>query len=258
MSNSREAMALARLADEGRRYWASASGQAIWRAERACIGPLCERWFGPHALELGFGPALTDMCPVHHSIRWSPTEGLVETPSTLVCPPDALPLPDGCLSLVVVHHLLEVLPNPHHVLQEAARVTADEGHLVLFAWSPFGIAGGARLWPERRRHFPGRGRWRSPARLRDWLTFVDFETHRVDYCGFRLPGGLARNAVLETVGRRHNLPLGDCYMIHARRRSQLAQPRRGKVSFAPPLPGSALGGATRIGRQSDKKVKEGE
>ena len=250
MSNSRDAIALARLAREGRRYWAGQAGQGIWAAERACIGPLCERWFGPHALELSLAPVLTDMCPVQHALRWAPTPELAESGSTLVCPPDQLALPDGCLDLVVVHHLLEVLPSAHHVLQEAARVTADDGHLVLFGWSPYGTAGCSRVRPEWRRHFHGGGRWRSPAQLSDWLEFVDFEAQRVDYCGFRLPGGPGRNAMLETLGRRYNLPLGDAYMIHARRRSQLIQPQRGRLAFERPVAGPALGGITRLGSSS--------
>lgn len=235
---------MARRVREGRRFWATPPGRGLWHAQRACLGPLCERWFGVHGLEMSLAPTLTDMCPVRHPMRWAPTRELAEAESTLVCPPDALPLPDGCLSLVVVHHLLEVVADPHHLLQEAARVTAHDGHLLLFGWNPLGPGGLARLWPGRRRHLPGRGHWRTPGRLADWLAFVDFESQRVDYCGFRLPGGQAHNAMLETLGRRHNLPLGESFMIHARPRAQLIQPRRGRVVFPAPLAGSTLGSAS--------------
>ncbi|XKE47343.1 methyltransferase domain-containing protein [Halomonas organivorans] len=257
MSNSQDAMTLARLVREGRRYWTSPAGRGIWRAQRACLGPVCERWFGAYGLELSLAPTLTDMCPVRHALRWSPTRELAEGENALVCPPDALPLPDGCLDLVVVHHLLEVVPDPHHLLQEAARVTAGHGHLILFGWHPLGPTGCWRWWPGRRRRFAGRGRWRTPGRLGDWLTFVDFETQRVDYCGFRLPGGQVHNGVLETLGRRHNLPLGECFMMHARPRSQLAQPHRGRLVFPVPMSGSTLGSATRVGAQPER-VTEGD
>ena len=56
MSNSHEAFALARLYREGSRYWTSEDGQAHWRAERACLGPICEGLHGGHSLELGMGP----------------------------------------------------------------------------------------------------------------------------------------------------------------------------------------------------------
>ncbi|PRY70968.1 methyltransferase domain-containing protein [Halomonas ventosae] len=255
MSNSRDPHALARLVREGRRYWASPAGQALWRAERACLGPVCERLVGRHSLELGMAPVLSDICPIRHALGWSPSREMADHDSTLVCPPEALPLPDDSLSLVVVHHLLEVVDEPHHMLQEVARVTADTGRLIIFGWCPLSAGGLSRAWPGRRRRMPWRGHWRSPGRLGDWLAFVDFEIERVDYCGFHLPGRQPRNAMLETLGRRHNLPLGDSYMIHARRRAQLAQSQRSRFELARPLVGPALGSATRVGPQPQRNRK---
>ncbi|SDJ79975.1 class I SAM-dependent methyltransferase [Billgrantia gudaonensis] len=252
MSNAQDATTLARLFREGRRYWASADGTAHWRTERACLGPICERLHGGHRLELSMAASLTDMCPIRHGLRWAPTVELAESPSTLVCPPDALALPDECLHLVVIHHLLEVVPNPHRLLQEAARVTADDGRLIIFGWAPLGAAGIGRLWPGRRHRLPWRGRWRTPAGLRDWLAFVDFQIERVDYCGFHLPGSLPSNATLETLGRRHNLPLGDSYIIRARRRSRLAHVQRPQLDLGSALGGNALGHASRVGRHTER------
>ena len=62
--------------------------------------------------------------------------------------------------------------------------------------------------------------------MREWLAFVDFEIERVDYCGFRLPGGQVHNLGLETLGRRYNLPVGGCYLIVARRKQAPIQPAR--------------------------------
>ncbi|TDO02952.1 MULTISPECIES: class I SAM-dependent methyltransferase [Halomonas] len=255
MSNSRDPYALARLVGAGRHYWASPAGQSLWRAERACLGPVCERLVGRHSLELGMAPVLSDICSIRHALAWSPNREMADHDSTLVCPPDALPLPDDSLSLVVVHHLLEVIAEPHHMLQEAARVTADTGRLIIFGWNPLSAGGLSRLWPGRRRRMPWRGHWRSPARLGDWLAFVDFEIERVDYCGFHLPCRLPRNSVLETLGRRHNLPLGDSYMIHARRRAQLAQSQPSRFAPARPLAGPAMGSARRVGPQPERNRK---
>jgi SAM-dependent methyltransferase len=188
---------------------------------------------------------LADMCPVRHAMRWAPTRELAEDPSTLVCPPDTLPLADNSLSLVIIHHLLEVVPDPHHLLQEATRVIAEDGRLIIFGWAPLGPGAISRAWPGRRAHIPWRGHWRSPGRLRDWLAFVDYEIERIDYCGFHLPGRVPSNAMLETLGRRHNLPLGDSYMIHAHHKPRLVQTQDSRLSFARPLAGTALGGAAR-------------
>ncbi|GGX78506.1 hypothetical protein GCM10007160_02220 [Litchfieldella qijiaojingensis] len=255
MSNSDVTISLAQLVRDGRRYWTSADGQAHWQAERACLGPVCERLFGAHSLELGMAPRLSDMCPVRHPMCWAPTRELAESPGTLVCQPDRLPLPDGVLQLMIIHHLLEVVDDPHHVLQEAARVTADSGRLIIFGWGPLGVSGLSRVWPHRRRQLPWRGHWRTPGRLGDWLAFVDFEIERVDYCGFHLPGRAPRNAMLETLGRRHNLPLGDTFMIRARRKSQLAQVQRPKLAIGSSLGGASLGHATRISRQPERMIE---
>ncbi|MDZ7852960.1 MAG: methyltransferase domain-containing protein [Halomonas sp.] len=255
MSNSRDPHALARLVREGRRYWASPAGQALWRAERACLGPVCEDLVGQHSLELGMAPVLSDICPIRHAMSWAPNVEMVDHESTLVCSPDALPLPDDSLSLVLIHHLLEVVGEPHRMLQEAARVTADSGRLIIFGWCPLSAGGISRVWPGRRRRMPWRGHWRTPGRLGDWLAFVDFEIERVDYCGFHLPGSLPCNTMLETLGRRHNLPLGDSYMIHARRRAQLAQSQPSRFELSRPLAGPALGSASRAGPQPQRNRK---
>jgi len=252
VSNSEPSIQLARLVREGRRYWSTPAGQSHWQAERACLGPVCERLFGQHSLQVGMAPRLTDMCPIRHALSWAPTRELAADDCHVVCLPDHFPLPDESLSLVVVHHLLEVVPEPHRLLQEVTRLVADDGRLILFGWSPMGIEGWRRPWPGRREWLPWRGRWRSPGRLRDWLAFVDFEIERVDYCAFRLPGGQPGNPGLETLGRRYNLPLGDSYMIQAHRRVHRVQIVR------PPLPASVPGGrlighATRVARTSNER-----
>lgn len=220
---------------QGRRFWASPPGQALWRAERACLGPHCEQHRGMVSLQLGMAPLMSDMCPIRHSLDWAPSTELVRTENCLVCLPGSLPLADDSVDLVVLHHLLEAVDQPHHVLQEAARVTRDDGRLVIFGWHPFGPTG------LRRRYHPApwQHQWRTPARLRDWLTFVDFEIERVDYCGFRLPGRALGSDRLETLGRRYNLPLSSAYLVVASRRSIPVQP----IKLRDPVLGGGKSGA---------------
>ncbi|WFF42853.1 methyltransferase domain-containing protein [Salinicola endophyticus] len=212
-----------RLADavrRGRQFWDSGPGAALWRAERACLGPHCEHRHGVLSLQLGMAPLISDMSPIRHTLEWAPSAALARQSNTLVCAPERLPLADDSLDLTVVHHLLEAVERPHQVLQEAARVTRADGRLVVFGWHPYAPAGGA----PRRHQPPWQQPWRTPRRLRDWLEFVDFEIERVDYCGFRLPWRSARNRCLETFGRRYNVPLGQAYLLIARRRALPVQP----------------------------------
>jgi len=228
---------------EGRRFWDSKPGQALWRAERACLGPHCEQHRGALSLQLGMAPLMSDMCPVRHALEWAPAEELVINPNTLVCAPERLPLADDSLDLTLIHHLLEAVERPHHVLQEAARVTRADGRLLVFGWHPYGPASG----PVSRRPAPWQRQWRAPRRLRDWLEFVDFEIERVDYCGFRWPWNTARNRRLETLGRRYNVPLAQAYLLIARRRTIPMQP----IRLSEPAMGRAKSGAwLGLARQS--------
>ncbi|KAA0019210.1 class I SAM-dependent methyltransferase [Salinicola corii] len=220
MSISPPVQSLPSAVREGRRFWESTPGVALWRAERACLGPHCEQHRGIVSLQMGMAPMMSDMCPIRHALDWVPSPDLVRNENSLICLPDSLPLADDSVDLTLLHHLLEAVDQPHHVLQEAARVTRSDGRLLVFGWHPFGPAAARR----GKRPTPWRKQWRTPGRLRDWLTFVDFEIERVDYCGFRLPGRASGSDRLETLGRRYNVPLATAYLLVARRRNVPVQP----------------------------------
>ncbi|XKH61577.1 class I SAM-dependent methyltransferase [Halomonas sediminis] len=249
MSTLTTAMELAQCLKDNRQYWDSETGRTQWEAQRACLGPVCEELFGGHSLEMGMAGPLTTMCPIRHPLRWAPVLSMAETEQTLVCPPDALPLPDQCLDLTVLHHWLENVSNAHHTLQEAARVTADNGKLVIFGFHPFGVGQLSRHRPFRQPQIPWNGTWRTPAGLREWLAFVDFEIERVDYCCFRWPGGKAGPEFWETLGRRYNLPIGESYMIQARRQQQRASITPLRFNLKAPVRNTTQG-ATRTSSEN--------
>lgn len=200
----------------GQRYWQTSHGRRQWQAEKQCLHQLLARSGVQHALELGVAPPLLAHDSIRHRIGWAPQRELAEHPSTLICRPEALPLADESLELVVVHHLLEVAPQPTHMLREAARVTSDSGRLILIGWHPLGIAGPARLKRCHERFYQ-RSRWLTPGRLRDWLRFIDFNIERIDYCGFVPFENTPDWLLMEHWGRRHNLPLGRAWIISAKR-----------------------------------------
>ena len=224
----------------------STTATTLWETQRACLGPVVESRVGGHSLEMSMGPALMTMSAIAHPIRWSPTRQLAENDSTLVCPPDQLALPDRCLDVMVIHHWLEHLTDAHFTLQEAARVTADNGIMVLFGFNPIGVSGLTRQLRKRQQTFPWSGTWRSASRLRDWLAFVDFEVERVDYCCFRGRMNAKCGEYWESLGRRHNLPLGESYMIQARRQQRQAPVQRLKFGLKAPASPASLG-VTRSG-----------
>ncbi|CAO1664556.1 Methyltransferase type 11 domain-containing protein [Halomonas sp. NYA30] len=246
MSNSTTATTLAKRLQSSQPYWQTEAGRSLWETQRACLGPVVESRVGGHSLEMSMGPALMTMSAIAHPIRWSPTHQLAENDSTLVCPPDQLALPDRCLDVMVIHHWLEQLTDAHFTLQEAARVTADNGILVLFGFNPIGVSGLTRQLRKRQQSFPWSGTWRSASRLRDWLAFVDFEVERVDYCCFRGRMNAKCGEYWESLGRRHNLPLGESYMIQARRQQRQAPVQRLRFGLKAPASPASLG-VTRSG-----------
>ncbi|MDN7132358.1 methyltransferase domain-containing protein [Halomonas sp. MC140] len=244
MSNSTTAITLAKRLINSQPYWQSEAGSSLWESQRACLGPVAETRVGGHSLEMSMGPAMLTMSAIPHAIRWSPTRQLAHSDATLVCPPDQLALPDRCLDVMVIHHWLEDLPDAHLTLKEAARVTADNGILVIFGFNPIGVSGLARQWRKRQQQYPWNGVWRTSSRLRDWLAFVDFDVQRVDYCCFRGRINAKCGEYWESLGRRHNLPLGESYMILARRKQRQAPVQRLKFGLKAPASPASLG-ATR-------------
>ncbi|KPQ23437.1 MAG: Methylase involved in ubiquinone/menaquinone biosynthesis [Halomonas sp. HL-48] len=244
MSNSTAAETLAEKLYASRAYWASEVGKSLWESQRACLGPLVDSRSGGHSLEIGMGPAMMSMSGIAHTIQWSPTRTSAPHEQTLVCPADRLALPDRCLDVVVLHHWLEQMPDAHHVLQEATRVVSDSGILVLFGFNPLGISGLMKQWRKRQGQYPWNGQWRTANRMDDWLAFVDFEVERVDYCCFRSwPGGRCVEN-WESLGRRYNCPLGESYMVVAKRRQRRAPMQRIKFGLKTPVAANSFG-ATR-------------
>lgn len=249
MSNSSMAPKLAERMALSKTYWQTEVGRALWEAQRACLGPVVDGRKGGHGLEIGMGPALMTMSETAHVVRWAPCRELAESCSTLICPPAQLALPDRCLDTVVIHHWLEHLQDSHYTLQEAARVTADNGVLVLFGFNPLSLSGLTQRLRRNKPQFPWNGQWRTANRLRDWLAFVDFEVERVDYCCFRGVTSTAPGERWEAWGRRHNFPLGESYMIQAQRRQCHAPIEKLKFGLRSPVSSSL--GATRTGASAN-------
>lgn len=250
MSNSTQAGQYVERLERAKTYWRSPAGKALWEAQRACLGPYIEETRGEHGLEMALGASPLSLSPLRHKIHWVPRPAYAASPFALVCPAEAWALPDRCLDTVILHHWLEELSAPRDTLEEAARTCADHGRLVIVGFNPLGLLAPLRRWSRQRAHYPFSGNWLSVACLKKWLAFVDFEIERVDYCGFRRPGTSVIHPQWETLGRRYNFALGECYVIQAKRQRETAQIKRLRFKLdAPNGPRSSLG-VTRSGSSS--------
>jgi SAM-dependent methyltransferase len=275
MSNSHTADSLTQRFKHSQRFWASDRGKALSDVQRACLGPVIDARGGGHSLEMTMGPSLLDLSAVPHVIEWVPTRACAVRSSSLICPPNELALPDACLDISLIHHWQEHLPDAEQALQEAARVTADHGILIIFGFNPLGLINLAR------RLLPGRhgsscddttahikqAHWYGPSQLTQWLEIVDFTVERVDYCGFYGPRFFSTNSstdrsngrstkkaqgreTWEAWGRRLNAPLGESYMIQAKRKQSQAPAKRVQFGVNPTAATHSLG----VARGSNRSV----
>ncbi|WP_017430404.1 class I SAM-dependent methyltransferase [Vreelandella jeotgali] len=253
MSTSQAGVSWRERRQQSRGYWESRRGRALVAAQTTCLTQALASRREHYGLELTSGATLLggkapdSVASSHlaHLVQWAPARDCAEQDATLICPAGALALPDACMGVTLLHHLLEEAPEPHRTLAEAARVTTDDGVLVIFGFHPLGPTRLEHCLGQARYRYPGNGAWQSPARLRDWLTFVDFEVESVNYCGFRAPGTTACRRRGEALGQRLNLPWGTSYMMLARRRCRHAPVQRLRFGWRLPVASRPLG-ATRL------------
>ena len=133
---------------------------------------------------------------------------------------EPLPFVDDAFDLALLRHVLEVVPNPTALLDEAARVLAPGGLLVLTGVHP--VSGWAPWFYWRTR---GESRvLRMPLHLGHELRQAGLEIERVQRVGRPWPGQEAAGSTAGSV-------IGGGYILIARKRRRMATPLRIK-----PLP----------------------
>lgn len=206
-------------------FWQSPHGRSLWQKERSLITSIAGTTTRQQGLEFTTAPQLIlNDSFIRHPIQWVCSKEEAHEPASLVCHPSLLPLENESIDLTVLHHMLEIVPQPHHLLGEAARVTTDDGLLIIVGWNPVGssIIDRSRLYWQRTRlthHQKAQlkhQQWRSVSRLKDWLAFVDFEVKQVHYIGYATPR--LDSAHKEGIGWLSTLPFGRSYVVVAKRK----------------------------------------
>lgn len=144
-----------------------------------------------------------------------------------------LPLPSEVVDVVLLQHSVEFSESPKASLNEALRVLAPGGHLIICVFNPVGPTGLIKFpmqlvtnRPQYRFHNLRKGR------LIDWLTLLNCEVLDVDHGAYHWPRRLAAGASdgLKSLAMREDispwdnacekirLPVGNFYMIHAVKR----------------------------------------
>lgn len=135
---------------------------------------------------------------------------------------EALPLPSDTVDVALLYHVLDFSSRPHKVLSEAARVLVPGGQLILLGFNPISWLGLKRL-PA---HLLGKSnfwyyRALSSRRILDWLQLLGFQMQVLRF-GCYAPAlqserMLLRMGRVEKVASACNLPLGNFYLIAARK-----------------------------------------
>lgn len=100
------------------------------------------------------------------------------TDRLLYSDPLHLPLADNSCDLVVIHHLHELVDDPHQCIREASRIVRNKGTLCI-------IGTRANPWQLLLTHFKKGSHWQqrvvSSRRLQDWLQLVQFSEQTTVY-----------------------------------------------------------------------------
>lgn len=200
-------------------------GRLLVDAELQAINLTVPNLFGYHVLQIGeLGDAdLLENSRISHRVVQvpGPVSGSYQA-NRVIGSDQELPFAADSIDAVVMPHVLEFCSQPHKLLREVDRVLIADGSLILTGFNPVSCWGLWRLCLAWRGEPPWCGHFFRHARIRDWLSLLDFEVVQTDYLLFRPPlvrlQLLQRFSFLETVGARFVPGLSGVFVILARKR----------------------------------------
>ncbi len=207
-----------------RAWCAGPLGRQLAAAEQALLAEVLGDVFGYHlvVVDPSCAPEALDGSRIlHHVVQSCSDAGMAAAPSLLACA-EAMPWQTDSIDAFVLPHVLELCRDPHQVLREIDRCLVGDGHLILTGFNPWGLWGLRRLLSGWRGGVPWSLRFIGPARLRDWLSLLGFDTLQTAWLLPRPPWyGRALAPRLGFLDRLHGPPralLAAAYLLVARKR----------------------------------------
>ena len=208
-----------------RQWFSGPLGELLLKDEQGKVNQALADLFGYHIVQLGclHDDAFIKSSRISHKfILQLEEENNEGCPAGVISSADSLPLASDSMDVVFIPHVLEYTDNPHRLLREVARVLIGDGHVVLVGFSPWSLWGLWRLFQAWREIPPWCGHFFGLARIKDWLSLLDFELVRIDRFFFRPPlqntGIMRRLGFLEKLGKYCWSWFGGAYIIIARKR----------------------------------------
>jgi len=207
------------------KWFLTGLGQSLVQTEREHISQVLPDLFGYHILQVGSleGTDYLTGTRISHRVTLliSETETSVSD-CGIHCSCKSLPVASDSMDVVVLPHILEFESNPHQVLREVERILIGEGCVVIIGFNPWSLWGLWRLLLRWWDTAPWCGRFIGMARIKDWLSLLDFETVTTESFYYRPPLNrknlMDRLTFMEKLGHFCCPYLGGAYMIVARKR----------------------------------------
>lgn len=203
-------------------WFDSPMGRQLVNEERALIEAALEGAFGHSLLELSLCPRM--LAPKPDAIRrhycvGPPTQSALGKNLDIFSEFASLPIANESQDVVVIHHLLEFVRNPHNMLRELERVIVPHGKLLIVGFNPVSLLG-LRLFIAGRlsRSSIWRQHLLTTFRLIDWLNLLGFDINHRWYGFHRVPlskPDWCMNHAQAKAELMRRVPLGGTFLLSA-------------------------------------------
>jgi len=161
-------------------WWQTDLGQCLLGEELELLQSLANHFYGYYQLQIGATkqllPSNAKPCKQIVLATMADVDGEIES----------LPFKCHSIDTVLSVHGLTFASDPHQVLREAERVLVADGTLVLCCFNPWSLWGLRHLfsWQDQPPWF---GKFIRLAKIKDWLSLLNFEIITVKPAMFRPP-----------------------------------------------------------------------
>ncbi|MFT5888358.1 MAG: SAM-dependent methyltransferase [Zhongshania sp.] len=175
-----------------RRWFQTPVGRAVLQEERPLIANIISDASTAkyNLLNLSMVP---ELCPIDNGVyhRQFCLGGIghygLSQVLDVVCDFEELPVANESQDVVVLHHLLEFVENPHKVLREVERVIVPYGKVVVCGINPYSLLAVRGIMGQLKQSPMWQNHRLSIHRISDWLSLLGFEVSAVEYAFHRLP-----------------------------------------------------------------------
>lgn len=149
-------------------WWKSPLGRHIVAEERAVLAMFPQYFHGHYQIQIG------DCESLFPELRGSNVQKRMSPLADFEGKVNALPFKSRSINTLLLPHVLEFSDDPHQILREAERVLEMDGIIVLYIFNPWSLWGLRRLI-SRKNTAPWYGYFFSRARIKDWLSLLNFD-----------------------------------------------------------------------------------